>query len=60
MSVSMGVLSWAACTGGIRSIKLVFQDGKGHTLHEKDFVYEGRAAVIPGQGDLVVIPGGRK
>ena len=42
------------------SIKLVFQDGKGHTLHEKDFTPEGGAAVIPGQGDLVLIPGGEE
>jgi len=60
MSVSRGVLSWAACIGGTMSIKLVFQDGKGHTLHEKDFTPEGGAVVLPGQGDLVVIPGGRK
>jgi len=42
------------------SIKLVFQDGKGHTLHEKDFTSEGGAVVLPGQGDLVVIPGGEE
>jgi hypothetical protein len=42
------------------SIKLVFQDGKGHTLHEKDFIPAGGAAVIPGQGDLVQIPGGEQ
>jgi hypothetical protein len=42
------------------SIKLVFQDGKGHTLHERDFTHEGGAAVIPGQGDLVLIPGGEE
>jgi hypothetical protein len=42
------------------SIRLVFQDGKGNTLHEKDFIHEGGAAVIPGQGDLVQIPGGEQ
>lgn len=42
------------------SIKLVFQDGKGNTLHEKDFTHEGGAVVIPGQGDLVQTPGGEQ
>ena len=42
------------------SIKLVFQDGKGNTLHEKDFTHKGEAAVLPGQGDLVQIPGGEQ
>jgi hypothetical protein len=42
------------------SIKLVFQDGKGHTLHEKDFTHEGSATVIPGQGHPVQIPGGEQ
>ena len=42
------------------SIKLVFQDNKDNTLHEKDFTQEGGATMIPGQGDLVQIPGGEQ
>ena len=42
------------------SIKLVFQDNKDNTLHEKDFTHEGNATVIPGQGDPVQIPRGEQ
>lgn len=41
------------------SIKLVFQDDKGNTLHEKELSYEG-TPIIPAQGDLVLIPGGQQ
>jgi hypothetical protein len=41
------------------SVKLVFQDDKGTTLHEKELPLEG-TPLIPVQGDLVLIPGGEQ
>jgi hypothetical protein len=41
------------------SIRLVFQDDKGTTLHEKELPLEG-TPIIPAQGDLVQIPGGEQ
>jgi hypothetical protein len=39
------------------SVRLVFQDDQGSTLHEKELSLEG-TPLIPSQGDLVLIPGG--
>jgi hypothetical protein len=41
------------------SIRLVFQDDKGTTLHEKELPLEG-TPLIPSQGDFVQIPEGEQ
>ena len=41
------------------SVRLVFQDKKGNTLYEKELPLEG-TPLIPGQGDLILIPGGEQ
>ena len=41
------------------SVRLVFQDKKGNTLHEKELPLEG-TPLIPGLGDFVQIPGGKQ
>jgi hypothetical protein len=42
------------------SVNLIFPDDKSNTRPEKDFPHEGGAAALPGQGDLVRIPGGEQ
>jgi hypothetical protein len=39
------------------SVKLVFQDGKGNALHDKDIIYEG-SAPLPEKGEDIQLPGG--
>ena len=39
------------------SVRLIFRDNQGNTLHEKALSSEG-TCFIPGQGDFLQIPGG--
>jgi hypothetical protein len=39
------------------SVKLVFQDGKGNALHDKDIIYDG-SAPLPEKGEDIQLPGG--
>ena len=41
------------------SVKLVFQDDKGSTLHNEDILYDGLAP-LPVPNELVHLPGGEK
>jgi hypothetical protein len=41
------------------SVKLVFQDYEGTTLHNEDIIYDGLAP-LPVQNELVHLPGGEK
>jgi hypothetical protein len=41
------------------SVKLVFQDDEGTTLHNEDIIYDGLAP-LPAQNELVHLPGGEK
>lgn len=41
------------------SVKLVFQDGKGNTLYDKDIFYEGLVP-LPVSNDVVILPNGKR